>query len=153
MIRKQQKFKHNIISPEDVVPNKLLTFSFNPEEQPLFQKFYTMKLNNLKDWSQQINNIISSMKYCKITAYLEISRKSRLHLHGFINITHIIKFYLCDLKKLMHYGTLEIDIINDNEIWTKYVLKQEKMMQSFAKNNDMYYEYGYSLDSLIGNDI
>lgn len=142
MIRKNKKFKHNIISPEDVDLDKVMSFSFNPEEQPLFEKFYSMRLNNLEDWSRRQKDILTSLRYCKISAVVECSRKGRLHYHGFIKISKVIEFYLMDLKKLMHYGTLEIDGIDDIDKWVTYVTKQEKYMRKFCENNNMVYEIG-----------
>lgn len=141
MIRKiHPKAKYSCIPPECVKTDELYTFSFNPEEQPLFEKFYKMKLNNLKDWSQQMYNILISLKYAEVECVLECSRQGRLHYHGWIMIKDPIEFYLKDLKKLKHYGTYEIDYIKDDEVWSTYVYKQMKHMKSFCDKYDMIYE-------------
>lgn len=142
MIRKNHKYKHNIIEPEKVNPDELLSFSFNPEEQPLFEKFYCMRLNNLADWSRRQKDILSTLRYAKVSCVLEISRKGRMHMHGFIKIHKIAEFYLMDLKKLMHYGTLEIDSITNVEKWYDYIYKCSKFMRPYCERNDMVYEIG-----------
>lgn len=141
MIRKNHpKVKYNCIKPEEVVDNTLYTFSFNPEEQPMFQKFYSMTLNNLKDWSQQQHNILTSLKYCKVECYMEISSGGRLHFHGYIKITDTVNFFLKTIKHIRHYGTYEIDHITDHEKWSEYVSKMEKKMKTFCENHSMIYK-------------
>lgn len=141
MIRKiHNNAKYNAIPPEEVNTTELYSFSFNPEEQPLFERFYSCKLNNLKDWSQQQYNILTSLKYAEVECVLECSRQGRLHWHGWIIIREPIDFYLKDIKKLKHYGTYEIDHIEDSEKWSNYVYKQMKHMKKFADRNSMIYE-------------
>lgn len=141
MIRKvQPKHKYSAIAPEDVKTDELLSFSYNPEEQPLFEKFYSMKLNNLKDWSRRQKDILTSLRYAEVEVVLECSRQGRLHYHGYIMIKDPIEFYLKDLKKLKHYGTYEIDTIQDYEKWSSYIYKQLKYMKGFCDKYDMIYE-------------
>lgn len=133
------KAKYTCIKPEDVVEGTEYTFSFNPEEQPLFQRFYSMTLNNLKDWSQQQDNVFRSLKYCKINVVMEISSGGRLHYHGYITITDTVNFFLKTIKHLKHYGTYEIDVITDPDKWSAYVYKMDKKMKSFCQNHSMIY--------------
>lgn len=143
MIRKiYPKFKYNLnIPPEDINVNTFYTFSFNPEEQPLFEKFYKMKLNNLSDWSMQMKKIFDSLHYCKIEVNMEISRRSRFHFHGVIRISDPLHFVIHDLKMLAHYGTYEIDKINNNEVWNAYCEKQQHLIEGYAKKYDMFSSY------------
>lgn len=140
MIRKNQKFKYTCIKPEELIEDKEYSFSFNPDEQPIFEKFYKVKLNTLKDWSQQMFDILTTLRNCTLNVYLEISHKGRFHYHGWITPTSIPEFIINDLAKLRHYGTYEIDHIGDNEKWKTYVKKQERFMKDYALKNDMHYQ-------------
>lgn len=141
MIRKNQaKYKYNCLKPEDITINTDYTFSYNPEEQPLFDKFYKMKLNNLKDWSQRMLQIFSHLRFSTITVVQEISQKGRFHYHGWININKLPEFIIHDLAYLRHYGTYEIDVVSNEDIWLKYVFKQERFMRKYCTVHEMYYE-------------
>jgi len=135
------KFKHNIIKPEDVVEGCTYSFSYNPEEQPKPQRFYNISLSLFKSWSDTLNDIFNSFKYCKFHHYMEISSNSRLHFHGYIKINNISKFYFYEIQKLKHYGTFEIDFITDPLIWDLYIKKQKSFMEIFCSENEMTYEY------------
>lgn len=139
MVGKVQTTKYKGLSPEEYNENTSYSFSYNSEEQPLFDKFYSMKLNNLRDWSEQQKNILTGLKYSVIDVILEISSKGRFHYHGYIQIKDIPRFVIHDLAKLRHYGTYEIDTIKDYEKWDKYILKQERFMRKYCNTNDMYY--------------
>lgn len=135
----QIKVKHNCIPPEDIHPEKIYSFSYNPQEQPLFEKFYKMKLNNLSDWSNQMKNIFQNLKFCNIEVNLELSRKGRFHYHGVIKIDKPIEFVLHDLKMLAHYGTYEIDHINNFEQWNTYCEKQQHLIEPYCEHHNMSY--------------
>lgn len=129
-----------MIKVESLVLNKEYAFSFNPEEQPLFEKFYKCKLNNLSDWSNAVKERLLSLKYAKVEVYTEISQKGRFHFHGYIRIiSDIVKFVVHDLAKLRHYGTYEIDDIKDPITWQTYVHKQEHIMKNYCHSNNMSY--------------
>lgn len=72
---------------------------------------------------------------------MEISKGSRLHFHGYITVHDVIKFYYYDIRKLKHYGTFEIDFIQDPMIWDLYIKKQKDKMDKFCHENNMQYEY------------
>lgn len=133
--------KYKCIKPEDVKTDQLLSFSFNPVMQPSFTSFYKMKLNNLKDWSEQQQSFFRSLKYCNIMCYTEISSGGRLHMHGWIMILDPVRFYLSTIRHIRENGTYEIDVINDNVVWTSYVFKMKKQMLDFCKKENMIYEY------------
>lgn len=135
------KYKYSCIKPEDMEKGTLYTFSYNPEEQPLFEKFYKSRLNNLSDWSQKQIELFNSLKYCEIECVIEISQKARFHYHGYIMITDIVKFFIHDLAKLRHYGTYEIDKITDSDKWKNYIYKQKRFMYDYCNANEMTYEY------------
>lgn len=140
MIRKNNQFKKfQCLSPEDVKEDVLYSFSYNPEEQPLFEKFYKMKLNNLSDWSNHMKDILTTLHFCNISVFQELSRKGRFHFHGYIKINKILEFYIHDLAKLRHYGTYEIDKINNEDVWETYIHKQERIMKKYCQTHDMFY--------------
>lgn len=118
--------------------DELYAFSFNPVEQPSFQRFYNMKLNNMRDWSERMKENLQ-LKYAEVDVVLEISSKSRLHYHGYILVKDIVKFIIHDLSKLREYGTYSIKQIEDDEIWKEYVYKQLRFMKEYAEQNDMTY--------------
>lgn len=135
---KRNHQKYSCVKPENMYIDKLYTFSYNPEDQPLFERFYKMKLNNLSDWSNQCREILK-LKYASVDVVLEISSKGRFHYHGYIVVNNIPLFIIHDLAKLRHYGTYEIDEITDEEVWRTYVYKQQRFMQSYADRNNMIY--------------
>lgn len=137
--KNQQKFKYSCIKPEDCYTGVLYSFSINPQEQPEFQCFYRMKLNTLRDWSQQFEDKMSKVHYCEYTLTCEIGSGGRLHYHGYIKINNIVKFYLHDLRYLKELGTYEIDKIEDKEVWNIYVEKQKRFMEKYCKENDIKY--------------
>lgn len=131
--------KYSCIKPEDVLEGVEYSFSFNPEDQPHFDRFYNMKLNTLSNWSDNQFDILTSLKYCTVNVYLEISSKARFHYHGVIKIHHIPNFYIHDLAKVRNYGTYEIDYIKDIEVWTSYVTKQKHIMEDYCNKHNMKY--------------
>lgn len=139
MIRKSQNGnKYKMINLEEIEIGKTYSFSYNDQEQPLFEKFYKMKLNNLRDWSNSQKERLT-LKYADVDMYLELSPKGRFHWHGKILIRDPVKFIIHDLAKLRHYGTYEIDTITDTDKWDNYITKQQKYMEKYANNNNMIY--------------
>lgn len=133
----KQKQKYSCLNPEELDIGKFYTFSYNPDEQPLFEKFYKCKLNNLSDWSHRMLDIFKNLKYANIEVNLECSRKGRFHYHGLIRVTKPIEFVIHDLKMLGHYGTYEIDQIDNFEKWRTYCDKQQQLIKPYAEKNDM----------------
>jgi len=132
--------KWTCIKPEDLDLDVHYAFSFNPEEQPMFEQFYKVKLNTLSKWSEYYINIFKSLKYCSITVNTEVSSKGRFHYHGYVLIKDIPRFIINDLAKLRHYGTYEIDFIKDKDVWFDYVNKQKFFMEQYCTDNDMIYQ-------------
>jgi len=153
MIRANYTAKYSCVKPEDIKLHNSLSFSFNPEEQPLFEKFYKMKLHNLKDWSERMVANFARLSYSNIEAVIEVSQKGRFHYHGWITVTKMPEFVIHDLAWLRHYGTYEIDIINDEDKWIEYVFKQERFMRSYCIRHEMQYEVESKDSNLIQNDF
>lgn len=148
MLRKPQfspHTKYSCIKPEQICLGDEYSFSFNPEDQPIFDKWYNVKINGLKFFSEKNENVLVTLRFCEVRVQMEVSSKGRLHYHGYIRIENVPKFIIHDLAKLRHYGTYEIDIIKDKDIWRTYVDKQKHFMENYCKLNDMKYEInGYS---------
>jgi len=140
MIRKNQpKAKFSAPPPEQIDPDCIYSFSFNPQSQPLFERFYNVKLNTLSSWSNEQYEIFKNLKHCSVQICQESSSRGRLHFHGYIQIHNIIPFYLNTIKHLSHYGTYEIDEINDKDKWDTYVYKQQDIMKPYCEKHDMHY--------------
>lgn len=135
----QMKYKYSCVKPEDVKEGQWYSFSYNPQTQPLFERFYKVKLNTLEQWSQEHVKLFTTLRHCKVSVALEISQKGRFHYHGYIKILSNPEFYLTDLARLRDNGTYEIDFINDELKWIQYVLKQEHNMANYCKKHDMCY--------------
>lgn len=131
--------KHKCIPLEEMKPGGLYTLTFNPEEQPLVERFYNIKLNTLSGWSNLNEERLTTLRYAEIDIVTEISSKGRLHYHGYIYILDPVNFIFYDLRKLKHYGTYEIDHINNEDVWRTYVYKQQEYMEKWCKLNDMSY--------------
>lgn len=140
-MNRNPKYAHRTVKPENMILNTNYAFSLNPQQQPEIVNFYKVKLNTYKDWSNQIYDKFRTMRYCKISTYLEISKLGRFHFHGTIKIHDKIKFVLYDLKRLMDIGTLEIDTIEDEMKWHLYCTKLKYEMEQFCCENDMDYRF------------
>jgi len=133
--------KFKVIKPEECVIKQKYSFSYNPDTQPTIQRFYNITLKCFEDWSQQIYDVFTTLRYSTVQTYMEMSKAGRLHFHGYIVINDIANFYFYDLKKLKHYGTFEIDFITDPLIWDLYIKKQKDFMEIFCTNNEMVYHF------------
>lgn len=127
-------------SPEDIIQDSIMAFTYNPKRQPLTPNF---KLD-LITWHNGMDNIFKSLKYCHIVLRPELSPGLRWHYHGQIKIQEIMKFYIYDLPLLRENGSYEIDTIKDLEIWTAYCSKQEELMKPITKEMSIPYLYDSS---------
>lgn len=138
MIRKTHpKAKYSCIPPEEFKQGVLYSFSFNPEEQPIFDKFYKVKLNTLQSWSHAMLKIFNDLRYSKLQVFLEVSRRGRFHYHGVIQVMKPLEFVIHDAKMLAHYGCYEIDTIADMQKWLTYCMKQQELITVYAEKNNM----------------
>lgn len=133
------KEKISTIAPEDVVEGKEYAFTYSPELQPLRQNG-GFKLQAIANYAMDTFSVFAKCRNCAIRAVHEISRKGRLHYHGYIRIYNVVAFYFNDLKKLSESGTLEIDHINDEYIWLRYVYKQHNLMRPWIEDQGVNYQ-------------
>lgn len=127
---------HKCISPEDVIVNTEYAFTFNPS----FTPYGSGNRIHLSTYYNELVDVFKSLKYCQIRLYHEISSKGKFHLHGYIKIIDVMDFYILDLPILRKEGTYEIDVINDDDVWKKYVLKGLHIMEPYCKKHKMPYE-------------
>lgn len=67
--------------------------------------------------------------YADYEMHIEISKLSRLHLHGLIifkSLEHIVRFFLYGHKQMMDSGTTVIKKIDDPAKWCAYYTKQQR---------------------------
>lgn len=122
-------FKANLLAPEEVETEGWYTFNLNPQEQEIMS-------DPLARWTkmyQHIEAIIDIFKnVAVIEGQLEISRNGRIHMHGYIKFKSPIEFYLL-LPRALTRCTIEIDYIEDIEVWKTYCEKQ-KLPGQFKKS-------------------
>lgn len=116
-----------VLSPEDVVPNTLMAFTFNPSFEPY--SWASPSIIRYDTYHNRLIDIFKELKYSKVKLYHELSCMGKWHLHGYIIIEKPMEFTLFDLKYLKADATMEIDTIGNPEVWEKYVMKQQPLMQ------------------------
>lgn len=79
--------------------------------------------------------------YCNYTFYLEISKGGRLHLHGILEPTDLIEFYLNVPPILAHYSQYELDTIDDLDTWNNYITKDQEVTNWDDYLSDTVFDY------------
>lgn len=69
-----------------------------------------------KDVLQVSNNIV-----------LYVERQNRFHFHGYITITNLSTFIFHDIDLLKNIGQLDIDTIDDMDVWLEYCTKSASL--------------------------
>lgn len=127
------------VPPELVQVGSKYTFTLNPKEQHFGRE---CRFNFMY---KHIFNILQCLHSCDYVLYPEISKLGRIHYHGTIVINDVVEFYVYDIPFLMDRFTFEIDTITDDDKWTKYMTKQQAIMEPYAKTN----KTPYKLDSKV----
>lgn len=130
---------HKLPSPEDM-SDELMSFTYNPNFIPPYKNF----ILDMATYYNELIQLFSSMKYCKVKLYHEISCQGKWHLHGFIKVLDKMKFVLFDLPVLKDKGVFEIDIIGDKDGWNKYIFKQKELMVELLAE----YKIPYAIDNI-----
>lgn len=139
MMRSPYKPKLQTVPPEDVNIAQQYTFSLSLDNDTLCDK------HKPKSFPQQYEIYISKLtaliqKNIVIVCYPEISKVGRLHVHG--NITFqtplaIAEFYL----QLLNYPfALEIDTMEDKDIWQQYISKSSHILRPLCQKYKLPYE-------------
>lgn len=129
--------------PEEIIPDVLMAFTYNPSFTPMEGEIIDMPT-----YVNELTEVFRKLKYCKIHLAHEISSTGKFHLHGYIKIQNPIKFTLFDFYHLKQDGVLEIDTINDSDVWHTYVYKQKTIMTEFLKEQKVPYEIN-TIDSKL----
>lgn len=119
------KDKYKIPPPEDIVINKIYSFTINPEKQ--YSKQLVGYLHNDSDIVKLIKH--PSIKY---ELHREISKAGRIHYHGFIqfiNERELLEIFIMVIPKWMNNATFYIDTISDDTVWAEYCNKQKNLWQ------------------------
>lgn len=123
--------RHSVISPEKVHPNVPYTFTWNPDDahQGWKAERETDRISQVRAYF--INLVVNKLN-ATIKAELEVSPLGRLHFHGtikFNSLQAIKRFYVMDIRNLLNNAQIEIDSIEDDEVWDTYCRKQNEVMQ------------------------
>lgn len=133
-----KKFKKvNVLSPEDIVPNKYYTLTINPCDD--FQ--YFKNNNRLENFTlyikQQMRQLVN---VCDIDLYIEVSRAGRLHGHGTVQFKtnqSIADFYLNHVHRILRANQIEIDTLSDVEDWSEYCQKSQHLIKLRIQTKDV----------------
>lgn len=121
-----------IIPVDKVLLNTLYAFTLAPSNA----KQYFSNLHRIKMVSIDMASLIISIK-ANISVFLELSSHGRLHWHGYIlfpDKESIRDFYGFVIPVLLDNNQIEIDSIEDPEIWDSYIQKQHDIMQIYLDN-------------------
>lgn len=120
---------YKCLSPEDVDVTQWYTFSVNPCDD--FQYFDSE--NSIQRYTNFHKKAITYLLQSVAPAadyelFIEVSKGTRLHMHGIIKIKDVFVFYVDSLVRLRRYGTYEIDTIQDKSKWEEYQHKGKVYM-------------------------
>lgn len=139
--------KYQCEEPEDIEVGTDYAFTINPEDKHQF--FNCNSLNRVREFHkhacERLEDIFTST-LCRVKLKLEISKKGRLHYHGWINFSDeddIINFFLVVVHKLESYCTYDLHMIKDEKndgkefkgTWREYVYKQNLFKLWLKLNN------------------
>lgn len=116
-----RKAKNQIPEMDTIVTGVTYAFSYNPSDKHQ----YFSQTNRLNKCIVDLDSILlyKSMKY---ELYPELSRKGRIHFHGYITFENIIEAYLYAIPHMLKHGTMTIIPIEDSVKWMQYCCKQYK---------------------------
>lgn len=143
-MRKYLTTVKNLLPPEDIAVNRLYTFNLSLDDTCLMDK------HGPKSFSQQYEVYmlkLASLRHSDIiiTCVPEISKAGRLHVHGVIKFNtnvSIAEFYL----QLLGYPyAIEIDSIEDIDIWYTYAYKSSHIIKPLCQKYNKPYEIEISI--------
>lgn len=83
--------------------------------------------------AEVLEKVFFSMHTFEIVLYPEISKKGRIHYHGYITVFDKDAFYCHNIHHLMTHGTCVIKAISDKAVWFKYIMKQATFHKYFSQ--------------------
>lgn len=116
--------------PKKMFTSTRYTFTLNPSDS--FQ--YFGKVARYAKAIRAIQASLESLTYCEYELYPEVSKKGRIHFHGYIDIIEPARFQLYDVHILTKISIYEIDVLTDPDVWKAYIEKDKKEMLRFAKS-------------------
>lgn len=122
--KKYSNNKYKIIPFEKFKLNTLYSFSFNPEDQHETTGIPLVHIDNA------FKKMMDSLHGVQYRVYREISPapNCRQHYHGYIRFIQtnmdLYHIYTKQIRQICLKGSVEIDEINDYEIWNTYCTKQ-----------------------------
>lgn len=122
---------HKSPAPEVMVVGKEYAFSYNPD-------MLIDPKDTGTDYCIRARRFIVTnlrLRYSTIDIIPEISSQGRIHFHGTIKLGSIVSFFLEDIPVLKKHGTYEIDVINNPDTWTVYVMKFYEVFESYWSNH------------------
>lgn len=102
---------------ENIVPAKGYSFTVNPAEQ------YFGDVERFRKVIYLMKSKLSSPRF-EYKLYIEASPKGRVHGHGYIWIHDPFGFVLFDVPFMERFMNIDIDDINDEDVWYNYCTKQ-----------------------------
>lgn len=130
----EQKYRPQIIKPENMVVNQMYALTINPNDN--FQFIGKNTNDRLRVFRNTMEIMLdqwlcSNSKYCM---NIEVSAKGRLHLHGAIRVQDVKSFYIYAIPNMLSKCSIELDTIKDKHIWYNYCTKQSFMPPECIKN-------------------
>lgn len=140
-----------LLPPEVIEVDKLYTFNFNPRYVigADSDDYKGITWVDMKSFYNATVKVLNNLNHCEVSIVPEASPQGKLHYHGTIKIKDILNFYLLDLPHIKHYGSLEIDEINDSVKWDTYCSKQEKIMKIFCDKHGTPYRLEKKQNEII----
>lgn len=122
------KQQYSCISVEDIVPGVQYTLNLNPcDARQSWDKLYSVRFD---ECLRYISMILHDVKmYARARGYMEISKGGRFHFHGRIEFKDVksIFMFFCEIpNKWQRVCTYEMDKIEDDAKWEKYITKQDR---------------------------
>lgn len=129
------KEKYGSPSPEEVIPNLSYAFTINPNDD--YQCYKSE--HRVHSFVVLVSNFLANIGLDRISRYslnVEISKKGRLHGHGYITFASkcdIYSFFVNVVHKLASMCTYIIKPIDNTETWEKYINKQSDVFTAIAR--------------------
>jgi len=120
--------KSQLLKLEDIIPQEAYAFTINPESQ-YFDKNERSTNSRMAMVTSRIKSILRSPNF-QYKLYMEYSPTGRIHGHGWIWIFNPMAFLDEDIHGINEKAHIEIDTINNEDIWFEYCTKQCHITQT-----------------------
>lgn len=122
--------------PHEVEAKRLYAFTINPNDNNQFwEKDREDRYQLFRDGS--LKRLKDALDTSNFTLHLDISSAGRMHWHGYISWDNLEDYYDFQIKsiyRLKKWSNIEIDYINDKQIWREYVIKYHRIKKLIIKN-------------------